>query len=71
MKKSMSELRAKSIKELLNQQKLLRTEIAKAKLEFKVNQPKDTNVIMKKRKKLAVLLTILGEKKELEKLQKK
>ena len=39
-------------------------EIAKLQLSFKSNPPKDTNLLMKKRKQLAVLLTVLGEKEE-------
>lgn len=43
---------------------LLREEIAKLTMSFKSNPPKDTNGLTKKRKQLAVLLTILSEKKE-------
>ena len=39
-------------------------EIAKSVMSFKSNPPKDTNNLTKKRKQLAVLLTLLSEKKE-------
>jgi len=69
MKNKILELKAKSIHELEKEAKDLREEIAKLRLELKVNPPKDTNVLMKKRKQLAVILTIVGEKKEIEKLK--
>lgn len=70
MKKIVKELKAKSIKELEKQRDLLSEEIAKLKISMKVNPPKDTNLLMKKRKQLAVILTILSEKKLLENLKK-
>lgn len=69
MKKLTKILREKSIKELLKEEKKLREEIGKAQLERKAKQPKDTNRVMKKRKELAVVLTILKEKEELERLK--
>lgn len=69
MKKSISEYKDKSVKELEKQEILLREEIGKIAQEFRVSPPKDTNIVFKKRKKLAVLLTVLSEKRELEKLK--
>lgn len=69
MKKTVKELRNKTISELEKEAKTLRGELAKLILEAKVKPTKDTNVLIKKRKRLAVILTILGEKKELEKLK--
>lgn len=70
MKKLTKDLRAKSIEELAKRESDLRQEIGKLTLEFKVNQPKNTNQLFRKRKELAVVLTLLQEKKELEELKK-
>lgn len=68
MKKLTKELKAKTIVELEKTIHSLREELAKGKLESKVSQQKDTNVLKKKKKKLAAVLTIFTEKKELEKV---
>lgn len=68
MKKKNLKLKDKSVDGLEKEVQELREEIAKIKLEFKVNPAKDTNILMKKRKQLAVTLTLIGEKKELEKI---
>ncbi|GAB4219030.1 MAG: hypothetical protein Fur009_3070 [Candidatus Microgenomates bacterium] len=70
MKKIVKELKNKSIKELEKERDLLSQEIAKLRLSMKINPPKDTNLLIKKRKQLAVILTILSEKKMLESLKK-
>ena len=54
MRKIINEIKKKSITELENETVNLRNELAKLKLESAVNQVKDTNIIMKKRKELAV-----------------
>ena len=64
MKKITKTYREKTSKELIKETQSLREEIAKLQLSFKGNPPKDTNLLMKKRKQLAVLLTVLGEKEE-------
>lgn len=58
----MRELRGKSLEELRKQIEDLRVDIAKTKVELKANPPKDTNMMMKKRKRLARILTIIREK---------
>lgn len=63
-KKEKEQLRARSVKQLEKEAAELRREIAKLKLAFKINPPKDTNILVKKRKRLAVILTIIGEKKQ-------
>lgn len=63
MKKITKTYTGKTKKELLKEADLLREEIAKLQLSFKSNPPKDSNILMKKRKQLAVLLTVLSEKK--------
>ena len=68
MKKKNLKLKDKAVGELEKEAQVLREEIAKIKLEFRVNPAKDTNILMKKRKQLAVTLTLIGEKKELEKI---
>lgn len=70
MKKEVKELKQKNIKEIRKEVESLRREIAQLKLEQKINPPKDTNLLKKKRKKLAVLLTVLKEKEDIEKLTK-
>lgn len=70
MKKLYTKIKNQSVKDLEKEIGKLRQEIAKSRLEVKVNPPKDSNSIFKKRKSLAVYLTVLTEKKELEKLQK-
>lgn len=69
MKKITKELTEKTIKELKKEAEKLREEIAKEKLEFKVNKPKNTNSLFLKRKRLAVVLTILSQKNEMESLK--
>jgi len=64
MKKTTKIYSGKTVKELEKDAGLIREEIAKLQLSFKSNPPKDTNSIVKKRKQLAVLLTVLSEKKE-------
>ena len=70
MKKSTKELQSKSIKELEKTGVSLHEEIAKSRLQEKVSPGKDTNAIHKKKKHLAVILTVISQKKELEALQK-
>ncbi len=65
MNKLTKELVEKSEKVLAKEIMELRKEIAKLILEQKVNPQKDTNVIAKKKKRLAVMLTVL-RLKELE-----
>ncbi len=69
MKKITNELKGKNVKELERETQKLREEVARLKLESKVNAQKDTNTLTKKRKRLAVVLTVLTEKKEIEKLK--
>lgn len=70
MKKIVKDLKAKTIKELEKEKVSLIEEIAKLKLSEKAVPQKDKNLLFKKRKQLAVLLTVLTEKKELEKIKK-
>ncbi len=69
MKKETKELKGKSILQITKDVQTLREEIAKLKLEVKVNPQKDTNIIGKKKKKIATLLTVLSELTELEKIK--
>lgn len=70
MKKLTKDLRIKTAKELTLRENALRQEIGKLTVEFKTNPPKNTNQLFRKRKELAVVLTILQEKKDLEELKK-
>ncbi len=66
MSKLANKYRKMSLKELARREQELRKEIAKLRLEFKVNPPKDTNLLGKKRRELAVIMTIKREKELLE-----
>jgi len=71
MKKLTKELKNKTIDQLEKEIQIIRSEIAKLRLETKTNPTKDTNLLIKKRKRLAVILTILKEKQELKDLENK
>jgi len=71
MKKTMKELQDKTAAILEKEAASLRNEIAKYVLEMSTNPQKDTNILPKKKKKLAVVLTLLSVKREQEKTQKK
>lgn len=62
MRKGIKALKEKSIPELEKEIRVLRVEIATERLQGKVNPPKDTNLLQKKKKRLARILTILTEK---------
>lgn len=64
MKKITKIYHEKTSKELVKDVNSIREEIAKLQLSSKSNPPKDTNSLVKKRKQLAVILTVLSEKKE-------
>ncbi len=68
MKKITRGFKDKSIKELTKEIQTIRSDMGKMHLEAKLNVPKDTNILFKKRKLLAVLLTLLKEKSDLEEL---
>ncbi len=70
MKKLTKDYISKSIKELEKMIQTLREEIARAQLNEKANPAKDTNLIDKKKKQLAVALTVLNQKQEEESLRK-
>lgn len=63
MKKDIKKYQQMEIKELEKEILKLREELARLKLTIKTSPPKDTNLIIKKRKNLARLLTILNQKK--------
>ncbi|MBI1863395.1 50S ribosomal protein L29 [Candidatus Microgenomates bacterium] len=60
MRKSNANYTAKKKPELMKEEAELRREIAKLTLEARANPQKDTNMIFKKRKQLAVLLTVMN-----------
>ena len=70
MKKLYKKINSQSTKDLEKEIVKLRGDIAKEALTMKVNPPKDSNSVFQKRKTLAVYLTVLSEKRELETLQK-
>lgn len=64
MKKTTKKYQQMDIKQLEKEALILREEISKLKLDEKIKPVKDTNLLIKKRKQLAILLTILTEKKQ-------
>lgn len=66
MKKLTKDLQEKTIIELEKEAQTLRQEIGKLSIERKVRPEKDTNLIFKKKKQLAVMLTLIQEKRDLE-----
>lgn len=67
-KKDLATLRAKLTSELKKEVQTLKGEVIREQLEFKVNPPKDSNSIAKKKRRIAQFLTIIGEKERDEKL---
>ncbi len=63
MKKNVTKISQKSEAELHKELAQLRKEITKSKLEQTMSPQKDTNLNMKKRKQIAVILTVLNAKK--------
>lgn len=70
MKKNIKNLREKNLKELNKEIENLREEITKLNLSKKSAPSKDTNLLFKKKKKLAVLLTVFNEKKAVAEVKK-
>lgn len=70
MKKSIQKLDTKSIADLVKDEAKLRSEVAKLILERVVNPAKETNMISKKKRELAQILTIMNVKKEKEQIEK-
>lgn len=71
MKKITKEFEDKIISALEKESGEMRKEIAIMTVNTRVNPAKDTNTITKKKKRLAVLLTVITQKKMSEKLEKK
>ncbi len=69
MKKIIKDYTSKPATELIKMIQMLREEIARAQLNEKTNPAKDTNLVFRKKKQLAVALTVLNQKKEAENLQ--
>jgi ribosomal protein L29 len=63
MSKYMKEVSQKTVQELEKSIIDLRHELAKLTVEASVSQQKNTNTVPNKRKQLAVLLTVLRQKK--------
>ena len=64
MKKLVKDYREKTVIELEKEITGLKEEVAKLKLIQRASPVKDTNLLMKKRKQLAALLTVLAEKRQ-------
>jgi len=70
MRKINRDLKDKALKELEKEAQNLYQEMAKLQLELKVNPGKDSNQIAKKRQRLAVALTLIQEKKNLDEVKR-
>ena len=64
MNKLMKETTGKTEQELVTSVQALRLEIAKMNVERSTTQPKNTNTISNKKRQLAVLLTVLRQKRD-------
>ena len=64
MKKLVKDYREKTVIELEKEITGLKEEVAKLKLTQRASPVKDTNLLMKKRKQLAALLTVLAQKRQ-------
>jgi len=62
MKKITKELQARTVENLLKEAEVLRAEVAKLILEKGIKPQKDTNIKIKKQKKLAAILTMITNK---------
>ncbi len=63
MRKIVEEMFKKDINLLEKEINDLRKEIARLKVESKISPQKDTNLLKKKRKKMAIMLTVLSQRK--------
>lgn len=63
MRKITKELQGKKVGELEKEVNTLREEIARYRVDAVANQPKDKNVVQKKKKRLAQVLTIISVNK--------
>lgn len=71
MKKSNKDITDKTIMELVKEAHILREELTKLKLERKINVVKNTNLYPVKKNRLAVVLTVLNQKQEMEQIKDK
>ncbi len=63
-KEQKKELRTKTTDELVKELYDLRSEVAKLKIEMKTGKIEDTNMVYRKKKDIARVLTYLSEKGE-------
>lgn len=61
--KEIEKIKEMSMKDLQSQVIAIKKEMAKTSLEGHVNQPKNSNLMSTKKQKVAVLLTVLNQKK--------
>lgn len=64
MRKEIQDLTQKAVKELNAEIQKLRDQMAKNRMDLKVNKPKDSNILSKNRRRLAILQTIVSQKRE-------
>ena len=62
MKKQITDLQGKSVADLVKEVAAVRAEVAKLKVEAKIKPQKDTNLIKKREKHLAHILTVISQK---------
>lgn len=61
--KEIEKIKDMSIADLQKEVLVLKKDMAKASLDGHVNQPKNSNLMSTKKQKVAVLLTVLNQKK--------
>ena len=61
-KNDIKKLRDETAVSLLKKAQVLKTELATLRINAKSNPPKDTNTVSKKKKELAILLTVAHQK---------
>ena len=66
MRKLVQDIQSKSVKDLEKEIWSIRHDMAKTTLEQQAQPVKDSNVIPKKKKQLAILLTVLNDKNQKE-----
>lgn len=62
--KDVQKIRDETVQELSIKAQQLKEELARLSIEAMANHPKNTNAIGKKKKELAVILTIIREKRD-------
>ena len=63
-KEQKKELRAKTVEELIKELRDMRAEVSKLKIDMKMGKIENTNLVYRKKKDIARVLTFLSQKEE-------